>query len=148
MSVLDGDPLRNDAYCFACGQENPHGLAMRVQFNSEGSYCNINLAKHYQGWTGIAHGGIICTLLDEIMAYAVLKKIGQGVTVNLKSRFRKPVPLDKELLVKGQVVSYKGRRAEARATIEMAGDGAVLAEGEATWLIQLDKEGKPVEFKF
>ena len=148
MNVLDKGPLEDDKFCFACGPGNPHGLGMKIEFDESGSFCRITLAKHFQGWSGIAHGGVVCTLLDEIMAYAVLKQIGQGVTMNLKSRFRRPVPLEKELLIRGRVESRKGRRAEVSGTIELAEDGTVLAQGEATWLIQLDKNGDPVEFKF
>ena len=53
--------------CFACGTENPIGL--NLQFYSEGSaVCTeISLNKVYEGWEGIAHGGIVSTLLDEVV---------------------------------------------------------------------------------
>jgi acyl-coenzyme A thioesterase PaaI-like protein len=91
---------------------------------------------------------VVCTLLDEIMAYAVLRFIGQGVTSHLSSKFRKPVPLGEPIAAKGWVTQRKGRRAIAQAEIRLAGNGALLAQAEATWIIQLDKDGKPVEFKF
>ena len=148
MSVLDGPGLLDNKYCFACGPDNPCGLKMQVEFTPDQAYCNITLAEHYQGWTEIAHGGIVCTLLDEIMAYAVLRFIGQGVTAQLSSKFRKPVPLGKPIVARGWVLERKGRRAMAKAEIRAAEDDALLAQGEATWIIQLDKQGNPVEFPF
>ena len=148
MSVLDGPGLLDNKYCFACGPDNPAGLRMKVEYEKDRSICRITLAEHYQGWTHIAHGGVVCTLLDEIMAYAVLKFIGQGVTSHLSSKFRKPVPLGEPIVASGWIVERKGRRATARAEIRTEADGVLLAQGEATWIIQLDKEGNPVEFKF
>jgi acyl-coenzyme A thioesterase PaaI-like protein len=148
MSVLDGAGLQDDKYCFACGPENPAGLKMRVEYEEECAVCRITLARHYQGWAEIAHGGIVCTLLDEIMAYAVLGFIGQGVTANMSTRFRKPVPLQKPVVAKGWVKERKGRKAVAQGEIRSADEGTLLAQAEATWIIQLDKDGTPVPFKF
>lgn len=144
MSRLAGDELGIDGHCFACGPKNPHGLHMRVAYEGARSVCHINLPAHCQGWTAIAHGGVVLTLLDEIMAYAVIHFLGQGVTISMESRFRKQVPLGQDLVAVGWVVEHKGRQAKAAAELRLAADDSLLAEASARWLLKLGPDGKPV----
>jgi len=53
--------------CFACGTANPIGL--HLNFFRSGDYvCSeITLDRYHGGWENIAHGGIISTILDEVM---------------------------------------------------------------------------------
>lgn len=43
MSILDNGELKDDQYCFACGQHNPHGLGMRVEYPEPEALCRITL---------------------------------------------------------------------------------------------------------
>ena len=88
MSVPAGRKLNDDGYCFACGKNNPAGLAMKVEYTEDEARCRIVLERRFQGWQGIAHGGIVSTLLDEIMAHAVLKFVGSGVTASMEVRYK------------------------------------------------------------
>lgn len=135
MSILDNGELKDDQYCFACGQHNPHGLGMRVEYPEPEALCRITLDRRWQGWSGIAHGGVTATLLDEIMAHAVIRYVGQAVTINAQMRYRKPVPLDRELVVRGWVTETNGRRAKAAARLELADQPGVLAQAEAVFLL-------------
>lgn len=135
MSILDGDSLQIDGKCFACGPENPHGLGMKIQYQKDHISCALTLASHFQGWPGIAHGGVVTTMLDEVMAYAVLHFLGNGVTASMELRFRNPVPLEQELLLKGWVADHKGRLAVTKATLALAENEQVLAEAEAKFLL-------------
>lgn len=144
MSALDEKPLEINNYCFACGQDNPAGLRMRVEYTADEAVCRLTLADHFQGWAEITHGGIVATMLDEIMAYAIIHFVGQGVTMSMEQKYRRPVPLGRELVVRGRVTSAKGRRAEAAAEVYLAEDGALLAQAAARWLMQVGPDGRPV----
>jgi acyl-coenzyme A thioesterase PaaI-like protein len=80
------------------------------------------------------HGGIAATILDEIIARSIT--IGKeeqlwGVTLELKTKFRKPVPLGEELKVVGRVTSEGTRSFEGTAEIILPdGETAVSAEGK------------------
>lgn len=145
MALLKQNNLSDNNLCFACGQENPHGLRMRVSYENDKAVCRLTLPSHYQGWEEIAHGGIVSTILDEMMAYAVIHFLGQGVTLRMETTFRQAVPLGQELLACGWVAEQRGRRAEAAAEIKLAGDGAVLAQGRARWLLKLGPDGRPLD---
>jgi acyl-coenzyme A thioesterase PaaI-like protein len=101
---MTGVPF-DDGNCFACGPTNPIGL--HVHFDraaeAEGVVAHLALAPHYQGWRGIAHGGIVMALLDEAMAHAAGFAGHRGVTANVSVRFRKPVPLEQPIEVRGYV---------------------------------------------
>ena len=144
MAFLKETSLSDDGYCFACGLYNPHGLHMRVRLEGGRARCRTSLPPHFQGWVDIAHGGVVATLLDEVMAYAVLFYVGQGLTTRMETTFRRPVPLQRELEVTGWVEEHRGRRVRAAARLELAGGGVLLAEARAHWLVKLDARGRPV----
>jgi len=142
MSRPDGK-LRDDDYCFACGKLNPHGIQMRVEFDEDErlAFCRVVLPRRFQGWSGMAHGGVTGTLLDEIMAHAVIHFWGQAVTVEMHTRYRAPVPLGKELMVRGWVEDRRRRMIQARAELHLAGEedkSRPLAQATARFML-LDK---------
>lgn len=144
MSGLAGSELAINGLCFACGEKNPHGLRMRVEYEGQRAVCRLNLPEHFQGWANIAHGGVVLTILDEIMAYAVLRFVGQGVTIAMESSFRKPVPLGREIVASGWVVKHQGRQAQAEGEVRLAQDDTLLAQASARWLLKLGPDGQPL----
>lgn len=120
----------DDGNCFACGPENPIG--MHVHFDvagAEGVCAAVTLAHQFQGWRGIAHGGIVMALLDEAMAHAAGFAGHRGVTASVNVRFRKPVPLERPLEVRGRVTWQRRNVLGVEAEI-FDGDGTLLVRGE------------------
>ena len=58
--------------CFACGTGNPNGLNLNFYRLGDCICTEISLSKNHEGWEGMAHGGIISTLLEETMSWAIL----------------------------------------------------------------------------
>ena len=115
--------------CFACGINNPIGLKLKFDFEGERYVTRFTPKKEHQGYTGITHGGIISTILDEAMAKLIYEKGHLAVTTELKIRLRKAVPIGEELTVSGWIVS------EARRAIDCAAEarnpkGELVAEAE------------------
>lgn len=119
----------DDGNCFACGPENPIGLHLHFAPDAHGVRSRITLTQHYQGWSGIAHGGIVMALLDEAMAHAAGHAGHRGVTASAKVRFRKPVPLGEELELHGRVL-WQRRTVLGLEAVVCALDGTCLAEAE------------------
>jgi len=121
----------DDGNCFACGPENPVG--MHVHFEPErdgdGVRAGVTLAPQYQGWRGIAHGGIVMALIDEAMAHAAGFAGHRGVTASVNVRFRQPVPLAVPLEVRGRVIWQRRNVLGVEATVRDA-NGTVLVRGE------------------
>jgi uncharacterized protein (TIGR00369 family) len=125
----------DDGNCFACGPSNPIG--MHVHFDracdGDGVIARVTLAPEYQGWRGIAHGGIIMALLDEAMAHAAGFAGHRGVTASVNVRFRRPVPLEQPVEVRGRVTWRRRNVLGVDATIVDA-SGAVLAHAEGNFV--------------
>ncbi len=123
-----------DQVCFACGDRNHHGLHMRFERAEGGVLCRYTPREADQGFPGTMHGGIISTLLDESMAWALwAEERALGVTAKMETRYRRPVPSEAPLLVHGRVAAKRGRRYELEARVEDL-DGVVLVEASALFL--------------
>jgi acyl-coenzyme A thioesterase PaaI-like protein len=80
------------------------------------------------------HGGIAAAILDETIARSICNGKNEqiwGVTLELKTKFRKPIPLGQELKIVGRVTSEGTRTFEGTAEIVLPnGEIAVSAEGK------------------
>jgi acyl-coenzyme A thioesterase PaaI-like protein len=125
----------DDGNCFACGPSNPIGMHLHFDRagGGEGVLARVTLPPQYQGWRGIAHGGIVMALLDEAMAHAAGYAGHRGVTANVNVRFRRPVPLEQPIEVRGEVTWQRRNVLGVRATVHDAG-GAVLARAEGSFV--------------
>ncbi|MEM2144370.1 MAG: PaaI family thioesterase [Candidatus Jordarchaeaceae archaeon] len=85
------------------------------------------IPKKYEGWSGIAHGGIIATLLDELMAWSVRTRGYRTVTAEMTVRFRKPVPVERKIFGSGWMIGDEGRIVFCRSQL-LDESGIVLAE--------------------
>lgn len=123
-----------DRMCFACGQDNPIGL--KLTFSHDGDTCVASFVadRVFQGYEGIVHGGILATLLDEIMARFVWERSGPAATAKLCVTYRRPAPTGEPIHLRGWITAERrqGRVFETRATATRS-DGTVLAE--ATGLV-------------
>lgn len=130
MSVVD------DGRCFACGPLNPIGLHLSFEPDGEnGAKAQIVLSENFQGWQGVAHGGIVMALLDEVMAHAAGMAGYRGVTAGLNARFKHPVPLGVPLTVRARVLWV--RRGVLAIEGELRdGDGALLASGDGKFVVK------------
>lgn len=94
------------------------------------------LSSNYQGWRGIAHGGIVMALLDEAMAHAAGFAGHRGVTASVNVRFRKPVPLEVPIEVRGRVtwqrrgvVGVEARISDENGTLLARSEGSFVSRG-------------------
>ena len=121
--------------CFVCGDNNDLGLhAKFYETESNELVALINPSEQHQGYPGRMHGGIAASILDETIARSICNGKNEqiwGVTLELKTKFRKPVPLGQELKIVGRVTSEGIRSFEGSAEIILPnGDIAVSAEGK------------------
>lgn len=124
-------------HCFACGTDNPIGLNMQFYRMGNMVCSDITLQRNHEGWEGMAHGGIISTLLDEVMSWTVLYfKRTFPVTRKMDVKYIKPVPLDVPLTARGRILDEPGNsKIEVRSEIvDAAGKLLVRSRGEFVML--------------
>jgi acyl-coenzyme A thioesterase PaaI-like protein len=135
----DQQPSSN--LCFVCGVHNLHGL--RITFFNDGpAACRaeVTLDERFQGFPGIAHGGIVATLLDEVLGRAGLagNPLRLMYTGTLEIKYRQPVPLKQRLLLTSRLEKDRGRVVTASGELRTEA-GVVLAEATGT-LLELPPE--------
>ncbi len=127
-------------HCFGCGGANARG--MQLTFEQDDAARRIRgsfrLSADYQGGTGFVHGGIVATLLDEVMAKVSRFEGDHAVTGELTVEYVKPVPVDRDLLVEGWEIERNGRNLLRQGEIRDA-SGALLARGKGRF-VQIDVE--------
>jgi uncharacterized protein (TIGR00369 family) len=121
--------------CFVCGEKNDFGLQAKFyETDTKELVALINPSEEHQGYPGRMHGGIASTILDETIARAICNGKDEqiwGVTLELKTKFRKPVPLGQELKVVARVTNEGTRSFEGTAELILPnGEIAVSAEGK------------------
>jgi uncharacterized protein (TIGR00369 family) len=90
-------------------------------------------SEHHEGWPGIVHGGVLTTLMDEAMAYALWFRDHRAVTARMDTRFRRQVSAGEELRITASVVGVRRGIIDAKARISLV-DGTVVAEATARFV--------------
>ena len=133
---------QNSKMCLVCGLKNPFGLqASFYELENEELLALFTPKDEYQSYPGRLHGGIATTILDETIGRAIMIHYDDlwGVTIDMKVRFRKPIPLNEELRVIGRITKDTRRIFEGTGEI-LLGDGSVAVEGQGRYIkLPLDK---------
>jgi acyl-coenzyme A thioesterase PaaI-like protein len=120
----------DDRHCFCCGSENPIGLKMGFRFEGGKILSEAVIPKAFQGFAGVVHGGILGTLLDEVMVNFHWLRGFRVVTVEYQVRLKAPCPVGRKLVLSAWPEGGPRRvlQMRSRACLE---DGSVVAEASA-----------------
>lgn len=124
----------NSRTCFLCGRQNPIGLKMSWYNDPDARQIRADLVipDHFNGYPGIAHGGIVAAILDETAGRAILLNGDTGllmVTMKLEVKYRRPTPTGQPITAIGWILQPGEKLARAASVIRLP-NGTVTAEGE------------------
>ena len=126
----------NSRSCFVCGTQNPVGLHLSFYEDHESDpmqvHADIVIPDTYQGYPGVAHGGILAAILDEVAGRAVLIEGSDDdlmVTLKMDLRYRLPTPTETPLVGVGWITRQRGSRAQAHGELRLP-DGRVSVEAD------------------
>jgi acyl-coenzyme A thioesterase PaaI-like protein len=122
-----------DHGCFGCGERNPVGLRLAFYRNGSGVRATFTPRPEHEGYMRMTHGGIVSTVLDEAMSWAVIDSGRLAVTAKMSVEFRKPVPTKEPLVVIGSVARDRGRVVETRGEL-LDESGEVLARATGMFI--------------
>ncbi len=136
--------------CFACGELNVHGLRLELHAGGNRCWTELSLDDRFEGWEGIAHGGIVTTILDEVMAWALVDHDVWGVTARMSLEFKRPVPIGRPIRAEGRVLEVRRRLVTAEGVVVDMADGTLLARSEGTYVGAPDarKEELKARYRF
>jgi len=129
----------NSKHCIVCGLDNPASLKAAF-YETENNEVVAVFTPNYlvQSYPNRMHGGMITAILDEAIGRAI--SIGHddtiwGVTMEITTRYHRPVPLDVELKAVGRVTENI-RSNVFRGTGELLlPNGKVAASAIGTYMI-------------
>lgn len=132
-----------------CGTENPWGVKAQFLELESGELATIvRTVERYQSYPGRLHGGISSMVLDETIGRAVTVTDSRmwGVTIELQTRYRKPVPLNEDVLVIGRITKNTSRGFEGSGEIVLA-DGTLAVEATGRYLkLPVDRIAPETDF--
>ncbi|MDD4276563.1 MAG: PaaI family thioesterase [Candidatus Cloacimonetes bacterium] len=120
--------------CFVCGKANPIGLKIDFSYDESGAaYATLAVDEVFEGYPGVVHGGILSTLLDEVMAKAIIQSGKIAVTAKLSISYRKALTSGQRVQIKGWITKAKTRIISTAASI--SDESGIYAEAEAVFVV-------------
>jgi uncharacterized protein (TIGR00369 family) len=148
-AILSFDDFRIRPHnCFACGELNEAGLHLQLSFAPDRCWTELTLPERYEGWEGVIHGGIICTILDEIMGWSLIARDSWGVTARLTVQFRRPVLVGRPIRAEGWVAEAKRRIQITAGRIVDVATGEELATAEATYVAASEERKQELKERY
>src|SRR5258708_39647810 len=105
--------------CFVCGESNPIGLKLRFETDGRTVQAPFILSPAHAGFRNVVQGGLIATVLDEVMVWACVVTTRRfAFCAEFSVRFLNPLRPDEEALVCGQLdENRRGRIFLAKAEL-------------------------------
>lgn len=132
--------------CIVCGQKekNPNTLNLRFRITDEGVETPFIADARQEGYKGIIHGGVMTSLLDETIGWAVAVQTRKYfMTAELTVRFVKSLPVGTRTIVKGRVIEIKSRYSIAGGEI-VDDNGVVYARAQGKFVPMAPEQAKEV----
>jgi acyl-coenzyme A thioesterase PaaI-like protein len=126
-------PPHHDQSCWGCG-ENPNGIGLPPP-RAEGAWdyeAQFRFDERHQAAPGLVHGGLVSAALDEACGLLATWHRFPSVTARIFVRYRLPVPINRDLVVRAWVTGSRGRRTHVDA--QLLDQGEVLAEARSAFL--------------
>ena len=129
-----GEVLPRHAHgCFGCGDDNPASFGLQATVTPEGVRAEMAFDERYLGAPGLAHGGAIAAVVDDLLGMLLMRQLVPGVTTDLRVRYAKPIHLhdpceltawqvdrvDKDLHVAAAIVQHDVRKVTAEAAFRI-----------------------------
>jgi acyl-coenzyme A thioesterase PaaI-like protein len=135
MSATAGQPLEDDRMCFCCGERNPIGLKLAFEATPGGRLRTFWCPKpEHVGFKDLIHGGLVATVLDEVMARMLYARGMPGVTATMETKLLKPVRWGREYRFEAWIVRERSRTVETEAEAVDVETGERAARGKATFV--------------
>ena len=130
MPILE---LPHTAGCLVCGRDNPHGLRLSSSVDPDTGSVQTAFtpASYHIGFENIIHGGVLATVLDEVMVWSAIWVSGRAcVAAEMSLRFVKKAVAGMPLIVTAQVTRSRSRMVETTGGIHANGDLICTATGK------------------
>lgn len=117
--------------CVACGDNNPVGLRLKFEKQSDGSvraaaFC----VKELSGYDGLLHGGVAALMLDSAMTNCLFASGVTALTAEMTVKYRAPVSIGRAVILTGAIKSDHDPLFIVSAELSQEGKTKVTAEAK------------------
>lgn len=121
--------------CFVCGIDNPTGLRLALQSDGRTVEVAVRFRADQCGFSGVVHGGLLSTVLDEVMAWVIgVNTRSFAFAAELNVRFLRSVAPGIPMRVRAELTANRrGRLFLTRGEV-VGPDGVVHAEATGKFL--------------
>ncbi|MDL2268138.1 PaaI family thioesterase [Desulfovibrio sp. OttesenSCG-928-G15] len=138
MKTANLQDLPGSPGCFICDNNGSNARSLHLQLrydaDEQAVYIPCDPDESWCGFSGVVHGGLVATVMDEAMAWAVKQRCGEwAFTAECVIRYKKPVQPGCGYYAKARVVAAERRKISVEAGF-YDGEGAELARASATFL--------------
>ncbi|MEM9624077.1 MAG: PaaI family thioesterase [Pseudomonadota bacterium] len=128
--------LQSEAnHCFVCGPSNPIGLGVKFDLHNDVCVAEFTPQPQHMGYDNVTHGGIVFSLLDDVMANWIWLQGEQCFTGKAEIRYRAQLPVGTAVRLEGRCLKRKGRLAQMEGKVIRQSDDFVVAEATGAFMI-------------
>lgn len=96
--------------CMGCGSDAPAGYHLVVYQHDDGVRADYTFTQAHAGAPGLAHGGAVAAVCDDLLGHLLHLRKVPGVTRNLTIDYLKPVVLGERHRLTARIESVEGRK--------------------------------------
>ncbi|WIM85919.1 PaaI family thioesterase [Candidatus Mycobacterium wuenschmannii] len=120
--------------CMGCGPDNPHGFQLTVFRDGDSVFSDITFDERHSGAPGLAHGGAVAAVCDDLFGFTLWVAGTPAVTRSLTVDYLQPVPLYQPHRITAHVESRDGRALHVTGA-GSSSDGMVRFTAKALFII-------------
>jgi acyl-coenzyme A thioesterase PaaI-like protein len=121
--------------CFVCGPANPIGLNVRFRIEAEVCRGEFTPGPQHMGYENVTHGGIVFSLLDDVMANWLWLQGEHSFTAKADIRYRAELTVGTAVCLEGICIRRKGRLAQMEGKVIDRDSGFVYAEATGSFML-------------
>lgn len=93
-------------------------------------------APQHMGYDGVTHGGIVFSLLDDVMANWLWLQGQQCFTARAEIRYREPLRVGTSVTLEGRLLKRKGRLVVLEGKVLRVEPTALVAEATGRFMLK------------
>ena len=129
------DLLSQARKCFVCGPANSIGLKLVFRVDDDICRSEFTPGDTHCGYDGVTHGGIIFSVLDDVMANWIYLKGIRAFTAKCDIRYKDALPIGTTVVVEGRCTQQKGRLILMQGKMIRTDTGDLVAETQASFMV-------------
>jgi len=134
LALPDGEVLPpHYPTCLGCGPDAEQGYHLQVRRDGDDVVAQHVFEDRHCGAPGIAHGGAVATVVDDLLGFMLYAARVPGVTRHLEVDYLRPVLSGVPYALRGTLTSRDGRKLWVACT-GRAPDGTVVFTGSGLFV--------------